>query len=118
MELGTLIASLERAADPADALVWLDDLALFTVVEAIGACYDETPTAYVAGAARRFASLASDEDWLAVTAALERADDPASAALVAMVRWAIARDQVELAGTVAGSCSCGAPHGDHPEAMR
>ncbi len=113
MELGTLIASLERGADPADALVLLDDLALFTAVEAMGASYDEAPAAYVAGAARRFANLASGEDWLAVTAALERAADPASAALAQMVRWALARDQAEQTGTTPGGCGCGHA-GAHP----
>ena len=48
-------------------------------------------------AARRFASLASDADWLDLMAALARADDPARTALDRMVRWALARDARELA---------------------
>jgi hypothetical protein len=102
MELGTLIARLERESDAADAtgvLVWLDDLALFAAVEAMGARYDETPAAYLANAARRFARLASDEEWLALTGALARTDDPALTALGQMVRWALARDQAEQHGT-------------------
>jgi hypothetical protein len=114
-----LIARLERGTDPVDALVLLADLALYAAVEAMGVAFDETPAAYVAGAARRFANQASDEDWLAVTAALERAAAPGSAALVQMVRWALARDEAELTveptHDVAGGCGCGGRHAaDHP----
>ena len=97
MQLGTLLRRLEDADDAASALDGLGDLALFAAVQETGERYGESPGVYVAAAARRFASMAGDEDWLDLMAALARADDPARTALDRMVRWALARDARELA---------------------
>lgn len=113
MELGTLIGHLAHDGDAASTLAALDDLALLVAVQDMGAHHDETPGAYVAAAARRFADRATPDEWVGLMAILARADDPASAALGQMVRWALARDAAALAGTVAPGCGCGG-HADHP----
>ncbi|MBL8884099.1 MAG: hypothetical protein JNL45_13705 [Hyphomicrobium sp.] len=63
----------------------------------MGARYDETPAAYVALSASRFANLASDQDWLDIIGAAERAPDPARAILARMLRWSLRRDAREQA---------------------
>ena len=108
MQLGALIRRLEDADDAAQAMHALGDDALFARVAAMGQRHDETPGAYLAGAARRFAHLGGGEDWLALMTAIERADDPARAVLGAMLRWALARDSM---ASVSDGCGCGASAG-------
>lgn len=111
MHLGDLIARLGEENDAALALESLGDMMLFAEVQDVGAWHDETPGEYVAAAARRFAALASDEDWLSVMNALERADEPSKAVLDRMLRWAIARDRAEAAAPEDAprhaGCGCG-----------
>ncbi len=116
MQLGTLMDHLEFEDDAAAALEALGDIVLFTAVQTVGERFDETPGAYVAGAASRFATQASDEDWLNLMTIMERSDVPARAALVRMIRWSLARDAAEGTQQPAGQCSCGSGHGGCHEA--
>jgi hypothetical protein len=113
MNLGTLMARLENEADAVLALDALADLPLFVEVADMGERHDETPGEYVANASRRFATGAGDEDWLGLMTAMERADDPARAALERMLRWALDRDRVAPTQALAatGGCSCGGGSG-------
>ncbi len=77
MNLGELMNRLEDEADAGAALEALQDLVLLAQVQAAGAEHDESPGEYVANASRRFAALASDEDWLGIMNAMERTNDPA-----------------------------------------
>lgn len=95
MQLGTLIDRLSLEEDAAVALEALGDIVLFLDVRTVGEHYGESPGAYVANAARRFAALASDEDWLGLMSAMERSQVPAQAALERMLRWALAADALE-----------------------
>lgn len=95
MQLGTLIDRLSLEEDAAVALEALGDIVLFSDVRTVGEHYGESPGAYVANAARRFAALASDEDWLGLMSAMERSQVPAQAALERMLRWALAADALE-----------------------
>lgn len=110
MHLGTLIARLESEDSAAMALEALGDIVLFTAVSEVGARYEETPGAYVAGAVTRFSDGAGDEDWVGLIGAIERAEDPGQAALVRMLQWALARDAVGGDGALQAACSCGSPH--------
>jgi hypothetical protein len=107
MNLGTLMTHLENEADAAEALAALGDIRLFAEVADMGEQHEETPGEYVANASRRYASLASDEDWLALMTAMERAADPGKAALARMIQWSIARDKSDATPVPAGACSCG-----------
>ncbi|MFN3745349.1 MAG: hypothetical protein ACK4TL_11650 [Hyphomicrobiaceae bacterium] len=107
MHLGLLMACLSFADDAAEALEALGDIVLFSKVEAMGERFAETPGEYVANAAQRFASLASDEDWLGLMAAMERSDDPARAALKQMLQWALKADTADLASPPYAGCTCG-----------
>jgi hypothetical protein len=98
MLLGTLLRRLEDTTDAAASLEALGDLMLLTQVTSTAAQYGETPGEYAAAAARRFANAASGDDWLALTTALERSEDPARKALGVMVRWAIRQDAGGAAG--------------------
>jgi hypothetical protein len=108
MLLGAIMNELRDEAAAAAALIGLGDVVLVAEVEAARIPHDESIGDYVSGATRRFAGQASDEDWLAIMTALERADNPAAACLSAMIRWSIAKDAAELEPCAASTgCSCG-----------
>ena len=113
MQLGALMRRLEDAADAAQAMDALGDVVLFSRVQAAGQRYDETPGAYLAGAARRFATLGSDDDWLALMTALERAEDPARAIIGTMLQWALDKDAGADAATACSPVSGAGGHHEH-----
>ena len=100
MQLGALIANLDDEANASAALDALGDLVLFSEVSAVGARYDESPGDYVNSAVRRYASNASNEDWLGLMTAIERCNDPARAVLQRILRWALAKDAAESAASM------------------
>lgn len=108
MDLGTLISELRTDASAARALAALGDIVLFAEVAAMGELFEEAPGEYVAGAAGRFASAASHEDWLNLIGTMERADDKGEAALAYILRWALNRDAEALHA---------APEAGFPETM-
>ncbi len=112
MHLGQLLGALEDEGYAAGALDALGDVVLLAEVHAMRGRHDETPGEYVANASRRFAARATDEDWLALMNAIERADEPARAALTQMVRWAIAGDAAEIVA-LASPPAAPEDHGHH-----
>jgi hypothetical protein len=98
MMLGQMIERLGDEAFAAEAMIGLGELALLAEIDAAAEAFDETPSLYAAGAARRFAAHASDDDWLALMTAMERADDPGTACLKHMLTWSLRHDS--------GSCDC------------
>lgn len=114
MHLGTLLNHLENDSHAGAALQALGDIVLFARVEAMGAEHDEEPGEYVANGARRFAARASDEDWLGLMNAIERADDPGRAVLEKIVRWSLDKDAATPSGPHEG-CSCGGGGGCHDQ---
>ncbi len=111
MELGTLMDRLAFEDNAAAALEALGDIVLLAEVQAMGERYDENPGEYVANAARRFAALGGDEDWLNLITVMERSDDPARSALERMLRWSLKHDDAETVPQNAGQCSCGGDSG-------
>lgn len=106
MVLGQVLERLGDEALAAETLVALEDLNLMVRVEAAGRPFGEGIGEYSAGASRRFAHLASDEDWLALMTALERADDAGMACLKHMVEWALQRESEQADDGCGGSCTC------------
>ena len=95
MHLGILIGRLRREEDAMLALEALDDIVLYADVAAMGEKFDETPAAYVATAAARFANLASNDEWTQVIGAAGKANEPGRAVLAWMLRWALERDKAD-----------------------
>lgn len=112
MQLGALLRHLEDEASAGAALHALGDLVLFARVEDMGSQHDEDPGTYVANGARRFASRASDEDWLGLMNAIERTDDPGRAVLERIVNWSLDQDAAQLDAAHA-ACACGGGGGCH-----
>ena len=109
MHLGALIGKLEDETNATAALEALNDLVLFAEVRAVGARFDEEPSAYLSSGVRRFTSKASDDDWLQLMTLIKGSSDPARAALQCMLRWALAQDNLpEVIPAVGCSCSGGA----------
>lgn len=107
MDLGTLIGRLRRDADAGTALEALGDIVLIARVAEMAAVFDETSSEYVAAGVGRFAAAAEDEAWLGLVAAMERAEDPGSAALRRMLEWALARDENEVRQPATEPHTCG-----------
>ncbi len=93
MLLGDVLNRLSDEAFAAETLVSLGDLPLMAGVEAEADRQGESAGLYAAGAVRRFAAFAGDEDWLALTTALERAADPGAACLHHMLAWCLRHDR-------------------------
>lgn len=98
MMLGQVIERLSDDEFATEAMIGLDDLALLAEIDRAARDAEETPAIYAAGAARRFASHASDDDWLALMGAVARADDPGAACLKRMLLWSLRHD--------AAACGC------------
>ena len=114
MQLGSLLSSLDDETNAGAALDTIGDLVLNAEVLEVGARYDEAPGQYVSAAVRRYASRASDEDWLGLMTAVEKGDNPARAVLQRVLRWALAQDATEGMATPHSGCSCGGqPGGAH-----
>ncbi len=92
MLLGAMLNGLKNEMIALEALLSFGDIVLLAEVEAARQRHEESTSEYVYGAAQRFAQLASDEDWLQLTTALEKSGQPAETAVDIMVRWSIARD--------------------------
>jgi len=108
MLLGELMAELRDEATATIVLLSLGDIMLLNEIEAARLAHDESPGEYAAGAAQRFAHMASDEDWLKLMTALENTEAPAATCLATMVRWSLWRDAREAVPVSAeAGCSCG-----------
>lgn len=99
MMLGEVIERLDDEAFATESMIALNDLALLAEVDRAARDAEETPAIYAAGAARRFASHATDDDWLALMSAVARADDPGVACLKRMLLWSLRQE--------AAACGCG-----------
>lgn len=109
MLLGALMADLRDESNATVTLLSLGDIMLLNEVEAARPAHDESLGEYAAGAAQRFAHMASDEDWLKLMTAMEHAESPAATCLATMVRWSLLRDAREATPVDAeAGCSCGA----------
>lgn len=76
MLLGDLIARFEDDAVAAEALMALGDVALLARVSAAAAEQQVGLGAFAANSVGRFATSASDEDWVTMLGAMARTDDP------------------------------------------
>ena len=114
MQLGSLLSSLDDETIAGAALDMIGDLVLYAEVLEVGARYDEAPGQYVSAAVRRYASRASDEDWLGLMTAVEKGDNPGRTVLRRVLQWALAQDGTESTATPHCGCSCGGgPGGSH-----
>ena len=110
MVLGEVLERLGDEAYAAETLVALEDLNLMVQVEAAGRPFGEGIGEYAAGASRRFAQLASDEDWLCLMKATESPDDGGTACLKQMLGWSLRHDVANAADAAdercGGECTC------------
>jgi hypothetical protein len=110
MQLGEIIRSFSEEAHAGEALLACNDIVLFARVGEAAAHFEETVGEYAAGAVRRFANLAENEDWLGLMNVVERADDPGVRCLAYMVGWSLKQDATPEAPAHAG-CTCGGGEG-------
>jgi hypothetical protein len=106
MQLGEIIRTFSEDVAANEALLALDDISLFAEVKHTAERFDETTGEYASGSVRRFANLASSEDWLGLMNIIERAGDPGADCLSYMVRWSLKQDAKPAKEPHAG-CTCG-----------
>jgi len=106
MQLGEIIRTFSHDVAANEALLALEDISLFAQVRHAADRFDETTGEYAAGSVRRFANLASSEDWLGLMTIIERAKDPGADCLSYMVRWSLKQD-ARPAGEPHAGCTCG-----------
>lgn len=117
MQLGEIIRGFENEARAAETLIACGDIVLLARVDAAASRFDEQLGEYASGAVRRFANLASSEDWLGLMTVLERANDPGADCLLHMVGWSLTKDEAPPASdsgmdhAAQAGCTCGASGG-------
>lgn len=105
MLLGEIIRDLSQEARATEALLSCNDITLLAQVGEAAKHYEETLGEYATGAVRRFANLATSEDWLGLMNAIERAEDPGIDCLTTMMRWSLKQDAA--AQPAHSGCTCG-----------
>ena len=106
MQLGEIIRNFSEEAPADEALIACNDIVLFAQVGDAAARHDETTGEYAAGSVRRFANLASSEDWLGLMNVIERAQDPGTSCLAYMIKWSLKQEEAPVAAVHQG-CTCG-----------
>ncbi len=110
MQLGEIIKAFSDDVAAHEALLALNDISLFARVQHAAGRFDETTGEYASGSVRRFANLASSEDWLSLMNIIERATDPGSDCLSYMVKWSLKQDATPAKAPHVG-CTCGGEGG-------
>jgi hypothetical protein len=105
MLLGQVLEQLGDEVFATETMVGLADLPLMVEVETAGRHFGESLGEYAAGASRRFAAFASNEDWLALMTALERADDAGAACLKHILAWSL-RHEASATDDGCGNSAC------------
>jgi hypothetical protein len=77
MLLGDMIARFDDPAYAGEALMALGDLVLVADIIAAAEAEGVAPGELARQAVDRFVAAATDEDWVSVVGAMERAEDPA-----------------------------------------
>ena len=91
MLLGTAIARLQDEAHVEETLAALDDWVLMARVRSAADAAGVSLRDFASTAVGSFLDRASDEDWLALMTAANRAPDPATACLKVMVDFGLSR---------------------------
>ena len=92
MILGDILRQFDDPSIVAAALMQFGDIGLMARAETRAAAHGETLGEYASASVRLFSSEASDDDWVALMAAMGRADDPGAICLSFMLEWAISRE--------------------------
>ena len=79
--LGDLLASLTDETTAVETILGAGDLALLTAAREQAAVDGVDLAAYVSQTVRRYASQASDEEWITLMGALNRSQDPGATCL-------------------------------------
>src|SRR5581483_8306884 len=81
MTLGDILARFDDEAFAAETILGLGDLALVAALQKLAESSGMSLGAFAAGAVRRYAAAASDEEWITLMGALSRAEDPGAVCL-------------------------------------
>ena len=81
MLLGDLLSKLSDETAATEAILSVNDLPMLAAMRRQAAADGLDLPAYVAGAVRRYASEATDEEWVTLMGLLNRAPDPGAVCL-------------------------------------
>jgi len=91
MMLGDMLAELDDAAAAAELMLGLDDLQLLAGVRAQAEADGVDLADYARAAVQRYATLASDEEWVTLMGLIGRSPDPARTCLRRALQFAVGR---------------------------
>lgn len=97
MILGDVLRQFGNPSVVAAVLGTVDDPGFLARAEANAALHGETLGEYASASVRLFSSQASNDDWVALMAAMGRAEDPGAICLRRMLEWAVSRETPEEA---------------------
>lgn len=89
MLLGDVLARFEDETVAMENILRIGDLTLVARLRACAEAEGTTLGGYAAGAVRRFASEASDEQWVSLMGAMARAEDPGAVCLKHALGYAL-----------------------------
>ncbi len=89
MLLGDLLSRFDDENVAQEAVLALGDLGMIARLREAAAANDMAFGAFAAGAVRRYAADASDEEWITQMGVLSRAPDPGSACLRRALAYAL-----------------------------
>lgn len=95
MTLGNYIRRWDTGEAVVQAIAASGDCLLSHDVAVHAELFGETPEEYARAALRRFANLASHDDWLSMMARLDQAEDPGTAFLIMALRWSVRKDTIK-----------------------
>jgi hypothetical protein len=90
--LGDILGQFDNPSVIAATLKQFGDPGLLAQAEEKAGAHGETLGDYASASAQLFSSQARDDDWVAMMAAIGRAEDPGAACLRRMLEWAISRE--------------------------
>jgi hypothetical protein len=102
MLLGDLLARFNDETVAAETILATGDLAAVAQLRALAEAEGQSLGAYAAAAVRRYASSASDEEWISLMGAMGRTDDPGSVCMKRAFAFALAQAQMPAES----SCTC------------
>lgn len=93
MLLGDILKTFSDEPAATEYLMSLGDVPLVARLQQLATAEGETVGEFASAAVQRYASQASDEEWLTLLGLISRTDDPATVCLRRALEYAVARDQ-------------------------
>ena len=104
--LGDILGQFDNPSVVAATLKQFGNPGLLAQAEEKAGAHGETLGEYASASVRLFSNEATDDDWMAMMAAMARTEDPGAICLRRMLEWAAARE-AKVDSCCGGGCGGG-----------